>query len=107
VIFRTINPTTMKKMLLCVSALLITFTLHLSAQSTVNKNLPAAQFTQPNFYSIQQAFYNAHRDKDKLDGEENEEDSYYNQFKRWEYLMESRVFPSRQLAQPFNRVFRV
>lgn len=64
----------------------------------------AMQSSSPlNFYSIQENFYNHYgrpteqQLKEELNGESDEEESFYNQFKRWEYLMESRTFPTGNL----------
>ena len=75
-------------------------------RTTGNQSL----FSSPprNLYSIQDHFYATwgHKDNTTInhdldqDEEENEEDSYYNEFKRWEYLMQSRTYPSGNLPDP-------
>lgn len=76
------------------------------AQQQANKNLVPKSITPANFYTIQENFYNHYGKRDETElqseiaGEDNEEESYYNEFKRWEYLMESRTFPSGNLPDP-------
>lgn len=49
----------------------------------------------PNFYELQQAFYDYWKDKDiRVKG------GGYKQFKRWEYFMEPRVYPSGDITLP-------
>lgn len=76
------------------------------AQQQVNKNLQPKSLATNNFYSIQENFY-SHFGKPDIsslqadnESEDNQEESFYNQFKRWEYLMESRTFPSGNLPDP-------
>lgn len=76
------------------------------AQQQVNKNLQPKSLATNNFYSIQDNFYNHFGKPDVSslqadnESEDNQEESFYNQFKRWEYLMESRTFPSGNLPDP-------
>ncbi|HUM47037.1 MAG TPA: hypothetical protein PLD84_08915, partial [Chitinophagales bacterium] len=89
-----------------VSFLLIVAIAPVVAQQQANTGLPLKSLATPNFYSIQDNFYKHYGERDANDlqeeiaGEDNEEESYYNQFKRWEYLMESRTFPTGNLPDP-------
>ncbi|MBK6482953.1 MAG: T9SS type A sorting domain-containing protein [Chitinophagaceae bacterium] len=76
------------------------------AQQQEIKNLPLQSSAPLNFYTIQENFYNHYgiptvkQMQEELNGESDEEESYYNQFKRWEYLMESRTFPTGLIPDP-------
>jgi photosystem II stability/assembly factor-like uncharacterized protein len=92
-----------RKLTAVLSVFFLLFTLTGFAQSvTGNKDNTVTR----NLHDIQQKFYSKYGDKSELKteidnpGEENEEDSYYNEFKRWEYLMRSRTFPSGILPEP-------
>ena len=76
------------------------------AQQQEIKNLPLHSSAPLNFYTIRENFYNHYgiptvkQMQEELNGESDEEESYYNQFKRWEYLMESRTFPTGLIPDP-------
>ena len=92
-----------RKLTAILSAFFFLFTLTGFAQSATDKK---DNTVTRNLHDIQQKFYSKYGDKSQVKtekdnpGEEDEEDSYYNEFKRWEYLMRSRTFPSGVLPEP-------
>lgn len=103
---KPMNPFAKKIFSISLLTLLLFLFNHTMAQQQANTNLQPKSIEQANFYTIQDNFYSHYGEKDaaslqeEIAGEDNEEESYYNQFKRWEYLMESRTFPTGKLPDP-------
>lgn len=56
---------------------------------------------KPNFYNVQEKFNNYWKDREvSMKEAENAEEGGYEQFKRWEWFMKQRTFPSGQFPQP-------
>ncbi len=71
---------------------------NVKAQSTKKKNTKFIT-SLPNFYDVQKKFSQVFDDKEESI-DESEENVEYNQFKRWEWFNEQRVYPSGKFPSP-------
>ncbi len=90
----------MKKFTLLSSAILFLF-IAASAQPYMNPSILSTQGHKTNLHDVQRAFnqYWSTREPSLVE-EENAEQGGYQQFKRWEWFMEQRTFPSGNFFNP-------
>lgn len=102
---KCVSPSKNLRFYMATLILLITGSISM-AQQQANNNLQPKSLAPDNFYSIQENFYSQFGKPDPAqlqsenEAEDSQDKSFYNQFKRWEYLMEARTFPSGNLPDP-------
>jgi len=87
----------MKKLLLPIVFLFIGIT-----SSSAQKWVAMMEDPTVNFYDVQKEFYSYYVNKTKAQEEEPRMDGPYSRFKRWEYYMEPRVYPTGIRPDPMH-----